>query len=164
VLWVAIDPACCTDPLLKTALLVFYVLAVGAIVLVRWIVRMGLAERHEQPVPRSMWRDRAARWLVWTVVAVVAAVMLHVPLYAGFWVSKPWLDKLAAECRRDPTAFSQTLPRRAGFYEIQRASLQDGEVTLFIDGRSECFIQDPYARGEGYGRLSPAWSWSSFDD
>jgi hypothetical protein len=166
VLWIAIDPTCYADPLPETALLVFYALAVGAILLVRWIVRMGIAERHQRPAPGSMWRDRRARWLLWTVVGVIAAVILHLPLYAGFWISKPWLDQLAAECRRDPVAFQKTLPRRAGVYEIAGASLHDGEVRFFSGTHSDGFTHDPQARGGagGDGRLSSEWSWFSFDD
>jgi hypothetical protein len=83
-----------------------------AVILI-WIVRRvgrEMAVRrvsNQKAAPFAYWR----RWLVVPVIfgLTVLTCMTRLPAYAGFWVSKPWLERAAGDAQASP---AQGLPPR----------------------------------------------------
>jgi hypothetical protein len=80
--------------------------ALWAVLIVAWLIRRvarGVTVRRlssHRAAPFAYWR----RWLVVPVVfgLTVLVCMTRLPTYAGFWVSKPWLERSVREAKGNP--------------------------------------------------------------
>jgi hypothetical protein len=100
--------------------------ALWTLLALAWIVRRvarGVTVRRvsrQKAATFAYWR----RWLVVPVVfgVTVLVCMTRLPTYAGFWLSRPWLDRAALEARGTGYVpphtiglFTTALPRRGGW-------------------------------------------------
>jgi hypothetical protein len=133
-----------------------------------WIARRaarGVAVRRvskQKAATFAYWR----RWLIVpTVFALtVCACETRLPTYAGFWVSKPWLDRAAREAQASPPHYLP--PRTLGAFTRYPFGPGVGRgkawaQTIYENGRAEILIGYSTAlvrQDDGRPPTDPIWS------
>jgi hypothetical protein len=176
-LWAATDPNLYYI-LMEWLMSALACLAVGMIHGVWFAIRWTVVSAHAQP--RSMvWPD-GRRWrALWALVlAAVLLVVMKVPLYAGFLVSRTALEALRGEAGAALAAAGATAPVRwapvratpstAGIHQVTSVDFY-GDALMFRVGGEGGFAHSPNGESEiAYnagqcGRLWGDWYWFSED-
>ena len=116
---------------------------IGAVWLLRFLARVGAGIWFRQP--RSIYLSHWQRWL-WTPLLLAFVLTLWttgLAMRGAFWISRPWLNRLAqqalsAPCTssagtpRDPYRSSSATPHWAGLYRVDRIDVHPSTVRLHV--------------------------------
>jgi hypothetical protein len=86
-------------------------------------------------------------WLLLLYAGACLAIDARLPPYAGFWVSRPFLDRMADDALADPANAGRMTGRWAGVYAVQGVK---------VYGRSVVFYTGKYGGSYGFARVPGA--------
>jgi hypothetical protein len=166
--WVVRSPQCYYMP--------FIVVIAGAFIVamlcwfiygMRERVRFAIARRFEQPLQPH----RRGKWVLGIVFAMGVGVLVRLPLYIGFTVSRPFLERYRREFLQNPSAARPKI-QWIGVYRIRTPQLPRYDQVLRF------YIEDSVEDGFGYseqpinyagvnygagGHLQGPWYWFADD-
>jgi len=77
-------------------------------------------------------RRRCWPWLLGIAAGTCIMVVSELPLHISFFVSRPWLDRIADEALADPANAHLLAGRVAGLYQISGVEVIGNTVVLYI--------------------------------